>query len=827
MAKSAWVVLAVSILLGGCTKKGTENPAPKDINPRIDNGINSPVIDGQPAGNRTSGNYKGPLKDNFFDAYDTVGLTPAEKRGRAIWYQGTLGNGVFHTTVLQQRFGVLIDWHSILKSERRNSRFKDWGLVSDPDCVPGDDSTFGFDRCPGDDELTAFIGKSGYKDPACNLEQKISGGVIPFQREDACRLAFGTSTGAIGFRKFPNPKFNLDSWQRLNGGKNFSKYQGARLGDASVEPPYLIGMSCAGCHVGINPLRPPTDIEHPHWDNISGTIGGQHSHVSEMLGSGLPTSHLLVQALTNSQAGATDTSAVPHDEIFNPGTINALFNTDIRVMETSTPKRVTRQRRNADGTFTDRETKLDKTPNILKGGEDDIGPDLAVQRVYVNIGMCSRECWVNHLTNIKSLTGRHATQSPFDINQCRRDCGEWRALEDRVGDVISFLLTRRPVDLKDAVDKDGNRVGESRISAIQAATVEFDGKKIDKLELGRQTFAKNCASCHSSQRPTRPGQARDANFFLSIKDFRKTKKMEIKDGDTVARVDEVRIDWMGNDAPTSADVLKTNRCRALHTNHMTGHVWEEFSSEDYKKRATVIGIPETAVDGAGGGRGYYRNISLLSVWATAPFLHNNAVGPTLCSHVPVYEESIRKQGGKPPDTQVDCIEPYSSVTVEDRIALFEQSMVALLNPGQRGKKVMRTYEDITLELGPKIDVDALNALKSNSLAGLAALGDPAALNRFELKIPKGTPVALLASLNERAFVSAQIDRIASSSTPTEERYAKIVAEFEKLSSDPELLREELAKYSNCSDLEEDKGHEFGASLSGVEQDALIQFLKTL
>ena len=28
----------------------------------------------------------------------------------------------------------------------------------------------------------------------------------------------------------------------------------------------------------------------------------------------------------------------------------------------------------------------------------------------------------------------------------------------------------------------------------------------------------------------------------------------------------------------------------------------------------------------GGGRGYYRTASLTSIWATAPFLHNNSVG---------------------------------------------------------------------------------------------------------------------------------------------------------------------------------------------------------
>ena len=41
----------------------------------------------------------------------------------------------------------------------------------------------------------------------------------------------------------------------------------------------------------------------------------------------------------------------------------------------------------------------------------------------------------------------------------------------------------------------------------------------------------------------------------------------------------------------------------------------------------------------GGGRGYYRNVSLLSVWAHAPFMHNNAIGPEIC--------------GKPAQTALD------------------------------------------------------------------------------------------------------------------------------------------------------------------------------
>src|SRR3546814_3967096 len=47
----------------------------------------------------------------------------------------------------------------------------------------------------------------------------------------------------------------------------------------------------------------------------------------------------------------------------------------------------------------------------------------------------------------------------------------------------------------------------------------------------------------------------------------------------------------------------------------------------------------------GGGRGYYRNISLLSAWAHAPFVHNIAIGPEIC--------------GKPSDPALDFyVSPY-------------------------------------------------------------------------------------------------------------------------------------------------------------------------
>jgi len=50
-------------------------------------------------------------------------------------------------------------------------------------------------------------------------------------------------------------------------------------------------------------------------------------------------------------------------------------------------------------------------------------------------------------------------------------------------------------------------------------------------------------------------------------------------------------------------------------------------------------------EAADGGRGYYRNISLLNIWAHAPFMHNNALGPEICGkpathHVKKWENNI-------------------------------------------------------------------------------------------------------------------------------------------------------------------------------------------
>ncbi len=194
-----------------------------------------------------------------------TGLTPSERAGREIWYKATAGNARFHTYVFQQRVNVLIDWYRVLNARDRDDRFKAWGLINDPGCcMPGAegcpakslDETYGFQWCPGDDQLLPYVGKEGYRDPACDFRDAPMDPADPHaksadQRQSACDLAFGTSTGALGYRKFPNPRFDPKRWLALNGSlASWEGYRGAmskngapsdaernRLADGSIEPP--------------------------------------------------------------------------------------------------------------------------------------------------------------------------------------------------------------------------------------------------------------------------------------------------------------------------------------------------------------------------------------------------------------------------------------------------------------------------------------------------------------------------------------------------------------------------------------------------------------
>ncbi len=777
----------------------------------------------------------------------SASLTPAERAGCAIWFNATAGNERFHTYVFQQRLGVVIDWFRVLGSQGRAARFRTWGLINDPDCcTPGSpdcpakslEETYGFDWCPGDETLLAFVGKPGYRDPACDLQDAPVAADDKHgpkdQRQSACDLAFGTSTGALGFRKFPNPRFDPERWKTLNKGSlatwagynqrlstdpGRSDSRVSRLIDGSVEPPFRIGMACGGCHIAFDPLRPPPDPASPSWENISGTVGNQYLRISEIFVSGMPPDTLEWQVFSVARPGTVDTSAVPTDQVNNPGTINAIINLPRRPKEfeedvlkwrkTNTCPAVANEREcwcepGRDGKCWQRSLQKETVRHILKGGEDSIGDNEAVQRVYINIGSCAEVCWVNHLTNLRELdpSQRGFGQTPVDIGQCRRDCRNFRAIEDRLAEIVAFLATGRPTDLYAA------RGLRDMRDLVEQLEREFGRGAVAR---GKVVFADNCARCHSTQKEPFP-----------TRDFREVSTEPQDKG--------LRIDWLGNDRMTPVTEVGTHRSRSLHSNHMKGHLWEEYASETYRARPANPNLR----DPNDGGRGYYRNISLLSVWAHAPFMHNNAIGPEICGTPDSPKDSYRRTYvdrktqalvGDPPACW--AFDP----SVKGRFELFKASMEELLNPGKRIAKMMVLNTDVALDLGPKF----WDGSAERKLVGLA------------LRIPKGTPAWVLGNFLYKQFV---IDLVLAKSDRARlvAKYSprfgaaeaeRIAGALRGIADDIErsptrvldIARDQLplltTLYSgSTADIEND-GHRFGEDLPDPDKKALIAFLATL
>jgi hypothetical protein len=785
-------------------------------------------------------------------------LSPSERAGREIWYKATAGNARFHTYVFPQRINVLIDWYRVLNARERGDRFAAWGIINDPGCcLPGSDgcpaksleTTYGFDWCPGDDELLRYVGREGYRDPACDYRDAPVDGKDPHygskdQRQSACDLAFGTSTGALGFRKFPNPRFDKERWLKVNGSlASWDGYRGPlskdprlsdsklnRLADGSIEPPFLIGTACGACHIAFDPLHPPKDPARPQWENIKGAQGNQYSRISEILTSGMAGTTLETQMFAHARPGTSDTSAIATDQVHNPGTMNAIINTSVR--PTFPGEKVTKWRKVAACTAGDancwcepgrdnkcwqRGTATETVHHILKGGEDSIGAQEAIQRVYFNIGSCSEQCWANHLTDQRQLDpiARHYGQTPFDIGQCRRDCPNFRAIEDRLPDVLAFLSSKE-ADVTDLATARANALREQRPNAAYThVDLERDLDKAfgaNAVARGREVFAATCARCHSSIPEAAGGAFRN-------RDFRAT-------GPT-----GMRSDWMGSDQSVLATEVGTDRCRALHSNHMTGHVWQEYGSETLRLRPPDPNIKEPH----DGGRGYYRNISLLSAWAHAPFMHNNAIGPELCGQPAnrdndFYRSPYVDAGGTtlPPDKAPACW-AYDP-TVEGRFKLYVASMNELLNPGKRTPKIARFDQDVRIELGPR----TVDGAGERQVLGFAVV------------IPAGTSVAGMASFQHKAFVNDMIAaklrpqelaaRLSQQLGDTEGKavIAELGAIVGEIAKDPERLVDTIRRhprlaeiYSSCTAQVENEGHRFGEDLPDADKKALIAFLATL
>lgn len=773
-------------------------------------------------------------------AASDAGLTASQRAGREIWFYATAFNDRFYTYSYPQRLGGAIDWYLVLAAKNKGDLFQAWGAIPDPDCcVPGVgncpakslDETYGFQFCPGDAELLKFVGKEGYKDPACDIDDAPFNTNTPHgstdNRQSACDLRFGTSTGALGLRKFPNPRFDAAKWNKLNGSAaSWESYRkplsdkpesadsrNTRLFDGAVEPPFRIGMACGACHIAYNPVKPPADPNAPKWENIDGLVGNQYSRISQLLGSGMSHDLLEWQLIARSRPGTVDTSALPMDTVSNPGTMNAISNFASRPLH---EHRVLKWRKASSCPGGDakcwcepakankcwsQSEKIERVANILKGGEDSIGYQEAVQRVYFNIGSCAEQCWLNHVPDLRAIDNaqRNYGQTPFDVGQCRRDCASFRAIEDRLDDVVNFLLTGRPAELWHAR-------GLADAKALEEQLDQEFGE--GSVAQGRKVFAANCAGCHSSQSPP----------FENV-DFRATDPKD----------PTLRLDFLSAERPVLASKVGTYAARAMHSNHMASRVWDQYAARDLHERPVDPDLNEIM---KGGGRGYYRPPSLLGLWAYAPFMLNNGIGPEVCGkpskpELDFYSSPYVGADGKPLANPPACW-PYD-VSVEGRYKLFKASMNELLNPKTRINKQFLTDRDIVFDVAPNIK-----------------LGD--VTTGLSIAVPKGFPAILVNSLRYKDLIQDLV-LVKRDAPKLDAKYKGIMTDTQladlrkgldsawlvltaapgKITIDITAPQNEFIQryYSNVLGRSENSGHGKGQELSEQDKQALIAFLATL
>src|SRR5215813_5956983 len=162
-------------------------------------------------------------------------------------------------------------------------------------------------------------------------------------------------------------------------------------------------MSCAFCHVGPNPVKPPDDPENPKWENLSSNVGAQYYWVDRVFNwqGDANKGSFFYQLFHTSRPGSLDTSLVSTDNINNPRTMNAVYMVKARLLHSKRWAKETlaggelnnKQFNDYPGTqalaplFQKPDTVW--TPRVLKDGSDSVGALGALNRVYLNIGLFS------------------------------------------------------------------------------------------------------------------------------------------------------------------------------------------------------------------------------------------------------------------------------------------------------------------------------------------------------------------------------------------------------------------------------------------------------
>ncbi|HEY4918781.1 MAG TPA: hypothetical protein VII40_01625 [Xanthobacteraceae bacterium] len=695
-----------------------------------------------------------PAAVDYFPGMDGgVALGAAEVRGRDTWLMWTAGNQLFWDYLAGHSFGTF-DLLKMIDSRERPHRFATFGVMNEP----------GFASATAPDQYGLWVDRPAVPDAPYRET---------FSQADFLRI-YGRSTGIVGLRLFPNPKFDAAARRRWDPARY--RDDPAYYGDSNLVRPYTVGMACGFCHVGPNPIAPPANPDNPAWENLSSYIGAQYWHAAPIFSFAARPDSFFYQVLAAMPPGTVDTSALATDNINNPRNMNAIYSVAAR-LAIAQPERL------ADGNLDLPGTKPEMpVPHVLKDGADSIGFAGALARVYLSIGAFHEE-WLKHFNLLVGGT----PQTPIRIALAKTRSPYWRATLDRLPDVTAFFLkAARPQPLAAAP-------GGARYLTEDDATVMR----------GKRVFAETCASCHSSKLPDPPAGV--VLFSPAWDAWTRTQDFADRMTALALAPDFLEGNYLATDRRIPITRVGTNACASLATNALRGHVWDNFSSETYKTLPAVGTIEVNhPLTGApipytmpGGGRGYMRVPSLVSIWASAPYFHDNSLGryihdPSVAARMEAFEDAITKLLW--PEKRLGMGSVYRT-TAESWLVLDRADLPPLLLAALRAEGVLGA-RDHALRIGP---------------------------------IPQGTPINLLANadLELSAGNAGRLVKLALDlNTALRDIKARGLTGAAATTRLADLVPDLLA-VSKCPDFIADRGHLFGAQLTDDDKHALIAFLKRL
>ena len=500
---------------------------------------------------------------------------------------------------------------------------------------------------------------------------------------------YGYPSGVLGLRLFPNPDFfgkgepqknARNYWIKQTKGDAYYDLKSGIQQDPDLVRPFRVSMSCAFCHLGPHPLDPPVDPEHPEWHNLSSTIGNQYWSPQPLFANLTQEGSILYQFLKSQQPGTVDTSLVSTDHINNANTITAVFDIDARLARASANQAEDQSAANLLSPIArlpfplavehgEKETPR-HTPRALLDGADSIGAFGALSRVYLNIGTFPEEWQRCH----NPIIG-FKPQRPFPLATLQGNSVYWQTSEQyRIPYLAAFFTYTSRTS------------GRSIVAPMKLADVKEPSNVLERdsgsATAGRAVFLQACAICHSSKQPDgfelrfnskwreapAPATNEPARFtlptaFVEWEEFKQSapyreylrRLKDVTDHDRGYFQDN----FLSTDTRIPITLVGTNSGRAVGTNGMSGQVWDNFSSESYKSLPAVGAVrfynpfSHRHPDEWGnndeyyppkGGPGYYRPASLISLWATAPYLHNNSLG--------LYPQTRDDKGNETPDPSV-------------------------------------------------------------------------------------------------------------------------------------------------------------------------------